>query len=45
MPAARPDLHYAEPSHLFDHCARLYSRNVAVLQDYGLYEFTVIVRF
>jgi SAM-dependent methyltransferase len=40
----RPDLYYADPSFLFDHCKRRYSRNVALLHDYGLYEFTVIVR-
>lgn len=40
----RPDLHYADPAQIFDHCARHYARHVAVLQDYGLYEFTVIVR-
>jgi SAM-dependent methyltransferase len=40
----RPDLHYADPLHWFDHCKRRYARNVAVLHDYGLYEFTMIVR-
>lgn len=40
----RPDLFYADPCALFDHCKRHYARNVALLHDYGLYEFTVIVR-
>lgn len=40
----RPDLYYADPSRLFDHCKRKYSKNVALLHDYGLYEFTIIVR-
>jgi SAM-dependent methyltransferase len=40
----RPDLYYADPVFLFDHCKTRYSRNVALLHDYGLYEFTVIVR-
>lgn len=40
----RPDLYYGSPTHYFDHCARRYSRHVAVLQDYGLYEFTVLAR-
>jgi SAM-dependent methyltransferase len=40
----RPDLYYADPCFLFDYCQRRYSRWVAVLQDYGLYEFTVVVR-
>lgn len=40
----RGHLYYANPSEVFDHCMRKYSRNVALLHDYGLYEFTVIVR-
>jgi len=40
----RPDLYYADPAFLFDHCKRRYSRNVALLHDYELYEFTVVVR-
>jgi SAM-dependent methyltransferase len=40
----RPDLWYANPERIFDHCRRTYSRNIALLHDYGLYEFTVIVR-
>lgn len=40
----RPDLHYADPASLFDHCMRRYSRQVALLHDYGLFEFTVLVR-
>ena len=37
-------LFYADPSWLFDHCMRSYSRHVALLHDYGLYEFTILVR-
>ncbi len=40
----RDDLYYPEPSHLFDYCKRRYSRQVALLHDYGLYEFTILVR-
>jgi SAM-dependent methyltransferase len=40
----RPDLYYANPGTLFDHCKRRYSRWVALLHDYGLYEFTILVR-
>jgi len=29
---------------LFDYCKRTYSRDVALLHDYGLYEFTILVR-
>jgi SAM-dependent methyltransferase len=40
----RPDLFYADPCVLFDYCKRKHSKNVALLHDYGLYEFTIIVR-
>jgi SAM-dependent methyltransferase len=40
----RADLYYADPCALFDHCKRHYSRHVALLHDYGLYEFTILVR-
>jgi hypothetical protein len=40
----RETLFYADPCVLFDHCKRRYSRNVALLHDYGLYEFTILVR-
>ena len=37
-------LHYAIPEDLFGLCKRKYSRNVALLHDYDLYEFTIMVR-
>lgn len=40
----RDYLYYANPMDLFDHCKRHYSRNVALLHDYDLYEFTILVR-
>jgi SAM-dependent methyltransferase len=40
----RDNLYYADPCELFDHCKRRYSRNVALLHDYNLYEFTILVR-
>ncbi|TAY61056.1 class I SAM-dependent methyltransferase [Rhizobium leguminosarum] len=40
----RGDLFYANPLDLFDLCKRRYSRQVALLHDYELYEFTMIVR-
>jgi SAM-dependent methyltransferase len=40
----RADLHYANPLELFDVCKTRYGRNVALLHDYGLYEFTILVR-
>ena len=40
----RDHLHYADPAVLFDRCKRRYSTQVALLHDYGLYEFTILVR-
>lgn len=40
----RDYLYYADPCRLFDHCKRKYARDVALLHDYGLYEFTILVR-
>jgi SAM-dependent methyltransferase len=40
----RPDLYYADPCYLFDYCKKRFSRQVALLHDYGLYEFTILVR-
>lgn len=37
-------LHYADPCELFGHCKRRYARNVALLHDYDLYEFTLLIR-
>lgn len=37
-------LYYADPCMFFDLCKRRYSRNVALFHDYGLFEFTIIVR-
>jgi SAM-dependent methyltransferase len=40
----RPDLYYGDPHFYFDHCRQKYSRHIALLHDYRLYEFTLIVR-
>ena len=40
----RSDLYYADPLFLFDYCKRSFSKNVALLHDYRLYDFTLIVR-
>jgi SAM-dependent methyltransferase len=40
----RAYLYYADPCKLFELCKRKYSRNVALLHDYQLYEFTILVR-
>lgn len=37
-------LYYANSLKLFDLCKTKYAKNVALLHDYGLYEFTLIVR-
>jgi SAM-dependent methyltransferase len=37
-------LYYADPTRVFDYCKRKYSPHVALLHDYPLEEFTVIVR-
>lgn len=37
-------LYYADASEMLSYCLLRYGRSVALLQDYGLYEFTVIVR-
>lgn len=40
----RPDLYYSDPCELFDFCKRRFSRRVALLHDYPLFEFTILVR-
>jgi SAM-dependent methyltransferase len=42
--AERPDLFYGDPLFFFDLCKRDFARNVALLHDYGLYDFTILVR-
>lgn len=39
-----PHLYYANPLYWFDYCKRNFSKSVALLHDYGLYEFTVSVK-
>jgi SAM-dependent methyltransferase len=44
-PERRRDyLYYADPIEWFEHCRRKYSRQVALLHDYGLFEFTLLLR-
>jgi SAM-dependent methyltransferase len=40
----RCDLYYGDPRVVFDRCKRNYSKWVALLHDYGLWEFTIVVR-
>ncbi|PJJ10952.1 methyltransferase family protein [Flavobacterium sp. 1] len=37
-------LYYADPLFMFDYCKKHFSKNVALLHDYNLYEFSIIVR-
>jgi SAM-dependent methyltransferase len=43
-PLMRANLYYADPGRYFRFCKERYSREVALLHDYQLYEFTIIVR-
>lgn len=40
----RSDLFYGDPRRYFDLCKRRFSKQVALLHDYGLWEFTMLVR-
>jgi SAM-dependent methyltransferase len=40
----RPNLYYADPGYIFDFCKKTFSKNVALLHDYNLYDFTILVR-
>ena len=40
----KDNLFYADPCFFFDYCKQQFSKNVALLHDYGLYEFTILVR-
>jgi SAM-dependent methyltransferase len=40
----RPHLYYGDPCFFFDYCKHNYSPHVALLHNYGLYEFTIIVK-
>lgn len=37
-------LYYANPCFYFDYCKQLFSKNIALLHDYDLYEFTILVK-
>ena len=43
-PKMRDYLYYADPLALFDLCKRRHAKDVALLHDYGLYAFTIVVR-
>lgn len=37
-------LYYADPLYLFDYCKKNFSRNITLLHDYDLYEFTILIK-
>jgi hypothetical protein len=37
-------LYYADPGGMLDRCLARYGRHIALRHDYGLYEFTVLIR-
>ncbi|MFZ8805618.1 MAG: class I SAM-dependent methyltransferase [Candidatus Calescibacterium sp.] len=37
-------LYYADPCFFFDYCKKNFSKKVALIHDYELYEFTILVR-
>jgi SAM-dependent methyltransferase len=40
----RSDLYYADPVETLSYCLPRFGRSVALLQDYGLWEFTILIR-
>lgn len=40
----RDYLYYADPAYFLDYCKKNFSKYVAIMHDYPLYEFTVLVR-
>lgn len=37
-------LYYADPLFFFDYCKKKFSRNVSLIHDYNLWEFTILIR-
>lgn len=40
----RANLYYADPCYYFDYCKKNFSRNVSLIHDYNLFEFTILVK-
>ena len=40
----KDNLYYADPLFIFDYCKKNFSRNVSLIHDYDLYEFTILVK-
>ena len=43
-PFMKDYLYYADPLFLFDFCKKNFSKHIALLHDYPLYEFTILIR-
>ncbi len=43
-PLMRRELYYSNPLELFDYCKVNFSKNVALLHDYDMYDFTILVK-
>ena len=37
------NLYYADPLFIFDFCKRNFAKNISLIHDYDLYEFTILV--
>ena len=40
----KDNLYYSDPCFFFDYCKNKFSKQVALLHDYPLYEFSILVR-
>ena len=40
----RNNLYYADPLFFFDYCKQKFSRNVSLIHDYNLWEFTILIK-
>jgi len=40
----RDHLYYADPLFFFDFCRQNFSKNISLIHDYNLYEFTILVK-
>ena len=38
------DLYYADPTYYFEYCKNQFSKNVSLLHDYDLFEWTIIIK-
>jgi hypothetical protein len=40
----RDNLYYADPLFIFDYCKKNFAKNIRLMHDYDLYEFTILVK-